>query len=564
MRGLRQPMPSPLPRADSLDPVAAATPEQEARPFQAPGRIRVWGQRLGSAIDSADRTRALALLIGASVVVWILQSIAWPVIAGRDLGTYLRYYAQMWDLHAVLPQAMVGRTPVTPLVAGLTLEVGGFAVELLMAVLFVASVVAWTLTAAAFGRRPAVVVAALLLLYPGYGALFHQFSSDALSAAGFAFWSLAAVRISLRPRAAAFALLGVGLVLLVLIRPSNQVLLAFGLLPLFLDGAWPERIGRSAAFLATAVALLFLWSAHNAWRYDDFTVARGAGIIIPFFRAFEEEKIVSPDNGPASRKLAEAVEQHLLTEEPYRSYGIDLDTFFTSGSGRMTEDAGSLSDRVFGWDTDYKTLQEAGIEAVKKHPGTYAKGVARTMWSFLRSPAYVTVSSSSGSASEAPAVEPETIVVNGRELPKPSEGQPIPGSHQGLWSSTPDNRIREVWTSPTEHHLVFERPGDAARVDDVNATVERLSKRLPDRSGNATLAHRLNQASYRFPPPGLWLLIGLVAVAFRRPIGTRVTLALAIVSVLMLFVTALGVPAVGEYAMPVSPTVALLLGVGLP
>ena len=31
----------------------------------------------------------------------------------------------------------------------------------------------------------------------------------------------------------------------------------------------------------------------------------------------------------------------------------------------MTEDAASLSDRVFGWDSDYKTLQEAGIEAVK-------------------------------------------------------------------------------------------------------------------------------------------------------------------------------------------------------
>ena len=355
-------------------------------PVEAPGRIRSLAHRLGSAIDTADRTRALALLIGASALVWTLQSIAWPVVAGRDLGTYLRYYAQMWDLHAVLPQAMVGRTPVTPLVAGLTLEAGGWAVELLMIVLFVASVVAWTLAAASFGRRPAALVAVLLLLYPGYGALFHQFSSDALSAAGFAFWSLAAVRISLRPRATAFALLAVGLVLLVLIRPSNQVLLAFGLLPLFLDGPWRERIGRSAAFLGTAIVLLAVWSAHNAWRYDDFTVARGAGIAIPFFRAFEEERIVAPENGPASRRLADAVEQHLLTEEPYRSYGIDLDDFFTSGSGRMTEDAASLSDRVFGWDSDYKTLQEAGIEAVKKHPGPYAKGVAKTMWSFLRTP----------------------------------------------------------------------------------------------------------------------------------------------------------------------------------
>ena len=153
--------------------------------------------------------------------------------------------------------------------------------------------------------------------------------------------------------------------------------------------------------------------------------------------------------------------------------------------------------------------------------------------------------------------------MNGRELPKPSEGQPIPGSHQGLWSSTPDNRIREVWTSPTEHHLVFRNPGDAARVERVDEEVRRLSGRLPDRSGNAELAHRLNQAAYRFPPPGLWLLVGLVAVAFRRPVGTRIALALAAVSLLLLLVTALGFPVVAEYAMPVVPAFALLLGVGL-
>jgi hypothetical protein len=517
--------------------------------------------RFGSAIDRVSPARGVLVLVAATLLVWTLQTIAWPVVAGRDLGTYLRYYAQMWEAHAVFPQAMLGRTPGTPLVAGLTLEAGPLAVEVAMLLLFVASVASWTLAAAAFGRRVAALVAAILLLYPGYGGLFHQFSSDALSAAAFAVWALAATRVSLRPTASRFALLGAGLVLLVLIRPGNQVLLAFGLVPLVLGGPWRARILRSGAYLSAAVFLLVLFAGYNKARYDDFVVARGTNIAIPFFRAFVEDRSVSPENGPASRRLARAVERRLLPEEPYRSYGIDPNEFFSSGSDRMLEDVASLTDRVFGWDSDYAILRDAGVEAVQKHPGTYTRGVATTLWRLLRSPAYVTPPSSAGG--DDGAGRPETIVVDGRTLPKPSEGELIPGSHQGLWASTPDNRIQDVWTSPTEHHLVFRDPRDKARAEAVDAEIDRLLARLPDRRGNATLAHRLNQAAYRFPPPVLWLAIGLVALAIRRSRHARIVLGLAGAALLVLFVTALGIPAAGEYAMPFVPAFALLAGVAL-
>ena len=38
-----------------------------------------------------------------------------------------------------------------------------------------------------------------------------------------------------------------------------------------------------------------------------------------------------------------------------------------------------------------------------------------------------------------------------------------------------------------------------------------LGSHLPDRSENATLVLRLNQASHGFPPPFVWLMLGIVA-----------------------------------------------------
>ena len=138
---------------------------------------------------------------------------------------------------------------------------------------------------------------------------------------------------------------------------------------------------------------LLAWSIHNGVRFDSWGLARGGNAIVPFYRAFITDHIVSPENGEESRRLAAAMQQHLLTREPYRSYGVTLDQLFRDGSFRTHEDLYLLSDEVFGWDSDYRILRDAGVEGVRAHPGTYAQGVARTIWDELAKAQFRAVSS---------------------------------------------------------------------------------------------------------------------------------------------------------------------------
>jgi hypothetical protein len=520
------------------------------------------GRALARAEALAGSRRGAVVLFAAALAVYAVQSIAWPLGPGRDLGSYLRYYGQLTSGDVLFPQAMLGRTPVAPVVAGGLLDAGGAVAEIVMALLFAASIVAWGAAALTVGRRVALAVAIALLLCPSYGALFHALSSDSLFAAGFAGWALLLARALARPSAAWFAALGVGVALLSLIRPSGQALAGLALVAFFLPGSLRARATWAASFLAAAALGLVSWATVNELRYDDFTVARGGNAAVPFFRAFTTDRIVSPDNGPASRELAEAVERDLLPHEPYRSYGIDLNEFFSSGSGRMMEDTVTLSDRFFGWDTEYEVLGRAGREAVRRHPGTYARGVVRSLWQALHHPLFGVRPGGGGEGGGAPA-EPETIVVDGRELPKPTDGEPIPASYQSPFTSTPDGSVREVWTSPTEHRVVFADPRDGPRYEELQRRIGELFRRFPDRAGSAWLDARLDDAARLYPRAWLLILVGAVALAIRRPTRWLLPVALSAAALFVLFLTVLGFPSVPEYAVPFVPAFVLLAAAGL-
>jgi Glycosyltransferase family 87 len=573
--------------------------------------------RLGARWQSFERwvgtRRSAAVLFLVALAAFALQSVVLPAYPGRDMSRYIQAFVQLFYEDPVLPSVINTRGPLSSLGVGIPLELGGWAAEAWLALLYAGSIVAWAALAYTFGARAAIATSALLLVYPGYAILFHELASDALFAAGFAGWSLLLRWAILRPSVRSFLALGAGMGLLVLVRPANQVLIVFVLLPLLLRGSWRERLSWAAAFFVPSAMLTQGWKLLNELRYGDavglepsaavlvtalvllpfllplrgrrhvaglagLALACAAAVVVVggwrphnpvsyvqgaaqmpsgqvfFYRAFIEAKIVHPDNGPASRRLAEEVRRDLLAKEPYRSYGVDLDEFFSSGSNRVFGDMQGLS----GVDRSAVTR-----EAIREHPGTFVRGIGRTFWEQLWSARmyapFVEASTSEGGDGGGA----EEVIVSGRRLPRPTDGEPIPASRFGpnLW--TLGGGAREVWRSPTDHSFVFDDPRDERRYEKFGRDSDRLVARIPTRDPNEDLVHRLNQASRGFPPPIVWLAVGVIGFALRRPRRALVAVTPAAAGLTVIFASSLLVFAVPQYAAPVTPAFVLLAAAGL-
>ena len=529
----------------------------------------VWLRRQLARLAAFAETRggAIAVFV-AALAVWWVQAIAMPLARGRDFGTYVGAFIELFESDPIDLGYVLGRTPVAPLVTGgLLAPFDGALAEPGMSLLYAGSIPAWFLAARRFGGAAALLTVVVLLAYPSYGILFHEIASDSVFAMAFAGWSLLAVRVVDRPTTAGFALLGAGVALLALVRPLNQILVVLVVLAFVLGATWRSRLQWAAAYAVPVVAILGLWAVHNGVRFGDYTVSRAGNTNWPIYRVYLFDKLVRPDNGPSSQAMADAVRDDLLPYEPYRSYGITLDRFFEDPSARFLEDMGALANRRWGWHSDQKILRDIAFEAIRTHPGPYARNVATTAGELLTKSVFRPLDSESGSSGSSAddgstssgGGGGETIVVNGKVLPKPSEGEAIPGAREG-GPTTPDNSIRTVWTSPYERHLVFDRPEDELRYDQLHADIDELASGLPDRTGNHTLALALNRASRWYPPPLLWLLIGAVALVWRRPARALALSTPAFAALVVVVMVALGAPAIPHFSVPVLPAFALLMG----
>ena len=230
------------------------------RPEEVSTRRHAAGARARRALTRLETLAATcagaAWLFAAGLAVYALQSVAMPIFPGRDIATYVRYYDQFFN-GVASPMSMLYRTPLSSLVVGAPLDLlGAIPTQVLLGVLYAGSITAWAAAAATWGPRAALATGVLLLAYPAYGFLFHALAGDLAGAAAAAGWVLLVVRAARAPSVRRYALVGLGVGALALVRPGNQVLLTVALLPLLLEGVRRAPLARAAAVVVGFVAVI--------------------------------------------------------------------------------------------------------------------------------------------------------------------------------------------------------------------------------------------------------------------------------------------------------------------
>ena len=216
-----------------------------------------------------------------------------------------------------------------------------------------------------------------------YAGLFHEVSSDPVFAFLLAWWAGAVVRAWSTGSTGGSRRSALGVALLTLCRPAAQVaLLACVLVPLVARrgrAAHPCRRRRRASRPRSSRSAA--WAAHNAVRYDDFTVARGSKAWVPFFRVGGrrrpgERRRVAPAGGRrrAARPHAAAV------REPRRRHAHVLP--------RRREPRGDPDDRPLRPASSAGTRTTTSCSTRRSRrsaptPGATSSGVADTFWDFL-------------------------------------------------------------------------------------------------------------------------------------------------------------------------------------
>jgi hypothetical protein len=503
----------------------------------------------GRVLEFVPTRRAALALFAVGLAVYWLESLGWPMAKGRDTWDYLAYYLQLPDSAPPLSELQLFRTPLTPLILGVPLDLGGtLLLDVVFGALYASAIVAWSATALVFGRIPALFSAGLLLVYPGFATLYHQASSDAVFATGLAVWALLLTRALADPSGRRFVAVGAGIAVLVLVRPANQVLLPLALVPLVVPVAWRTRLEWSAACVAAALLPLAAWALHNGVRYDEATVARGGKAWVPFLIVFTGDGTIAPENGPSSERLAQLIEREVLAKPPFRALDVPLETYLDTGSNYETVRLIAASDRVLGHGENYDVMFDSALEAIREHPGTYFRGLAERSWDFLtQRPLREGIGPRLQSAPQAPS---PTFVVDGQPVPNPAAAVLLEGVPYGfVWcasdyiDSCTVEQPSQVWSDPERQR----------RYREIVSRVREWDAELPSRTGVTVVPELLNRITPRFPTPPLWLAVGLVALLVRRPRGDRTIVVLWASAFLVLLIHASSQGVAPEFVLPLYP-----------
>ena len=445
----------------------------------------------------ARRSRRAFLLL-ALAVFW-LEALGWPMAKGRDTWDYLAYYLQLLDSDPPLSALQLFRTPVTPLVLGIPLDLG--------------EACSWRPSSASSSRprsspgarspSPSGAFrrsfsAFLLLAYPRTRRSTTRRRATRSSRPARVLGAPPRADTGAPERVAVRRARG-GIAGLVLIRGERDP-----------PSARPRAARRRRA-VAQARRLVGRASRprcsprglghaqRRALRLHDGAAGRAW---VPFLRVFTDDRTIAAESGDGSRRLGDLVEREVLGKEPFAGLGVTLEEYFANGSNYETVRLIALSDRVLGRDENYDVLFESALEAIREHPRTYLGGVADTYRDFLMQ-APCARTSSRGSR------------LRRRRRRRPSRGGRRAAEPAG--ARAPRGRPVRLRLVRLRLHRLLHGRGPVARVAGRReaASVPRnrgagavVGCRAALARGVSVVPELPNRITPRFPRPPLWLLVG--------------------------------------------------------
>ena len=300
-------------------------------------------------------------------------------------------------------------------------------------------------------------------------------------------------------------------------------------------------------------------------------MAHGGKSGVPLYRVFVIDPEVSRANGPASRKVASAVEKRLLDVEPYRSYGFDVDEILAAGNTWALDDVVGAVESEYGPREGSDLLFRTGVEAIRAAPGAYAKGVALGLTGLLLLP-YTEAVESNGPAAVAGTPIGDAVLGppgRGRRLPPDvlTTGALWARAVVKSWSLDDTGRysveggLRNlpdgIWQLE-RRRLVWSDPADAARYAVLRERLRRFVQDTSSGDRRPGLGRALRVGALLLPSSGFWLLVALAFFLRSRPSGLAAPLLVAGAGMLVLLETALAFPPSPDYALPFVPAFALV------
>ena len=330
-------------------------------------RTSIW-HNIRSLFESVDSFMLTAAIL--SSVFFVFSAFVIGIHAGRDMATYEIYYFQFFMKFPPIVLLQLFRTPGVAFYYGPLFDLGGWMLVLIITgILFVTGMTLFYFIVARWNKWLALITLFLLLLRYHYMQNILGVSSEPLMALVILYWLYFLIKAFYRFENRDWSLVGIIIGILIMVRPDNLVMMLSIFLPLlYWEMGFKVTFKRCLACMLPCIIILLTYVSYNYLRFDFMGIAALGNVHLPFYRAYVQEGLIRPENGPASQKLKEVMQKKILTKKVFQDYGVSIDDMFVYSTDRMFQ---HLVNEVYleeGWKNHAVLLRKAAWEAAAANP----------------------------------------------------------------------------------------------------------------------------------------------------------------------------------------------------